>query len=129
MNKFISEKEKLLIKECKMILKEHPNLKKRKLNAIKDLEKRLYYLKVWSITETQPLHVLKNHDKRCFRGVNCYHLDHLLPIIFGYNNNIPPEKIGHISNLRFIRSTVNMRKGHKLTTESHKVLRKIKRNK
>lgn len=129
MKKVLTEREKLLITECKKILKEHPNLKKRKLNVIKDLDKRLYYLRVWCITEQQPLHVLKNHEKRCFRGANCWHLDHIVPISYGFYNNISPEKIGHISNLRFIRSTVNMRKGHKLTTESHKVLRKIKRKK
>jgi 5-methylcytosine-specific restriction endonuclease McrA len=129
MKKVLTEREKLLITECKKILKEHPNLKKRKLNTIKDLDRRLFYLKVWSITESQPLHLLKNHERRCFRGVNCWHLDHIVPISYGFYNNIPPEKIGHISNLRFIRSTINMRKGHKLTTESHKVLRKIKRKK
>ena len=129
MKKVLTEREKLLITECKKILKEHPNLKKRKLNVIKDLEKRFYYLQVWAITEQQPLHVLKGHDRRCFKGPSCFHLDHIVPISHGFYNNISPEKIGHISNLRFIRSTVNMRKGHKLTTESHKVLRKIKRRK
>ena len=127
MKNLLTEREKLLINECKKVIKENPNLKKRRLTAIKDLEKRLYYLLVWSITESQPLHTLRNNERRCFRGVNCYHLDHIYPISAGFYNKIPPEKIGHISNLRFIRSTVNMRKGHKLTSESHKVLRKIKR--
>jgi hypothetical protein len=123
----LKEKDQGLLTECKKILKENPNLKKRRLHLINDLEKRLYYLKVWSITESQPLHILENHGKRCFKGPSCFHLDHKLPISYGFHNNIPPEKIGHISNLRFIRSTVNMRKGHKLTTESHKVLRRLKR--
>lgn len=129
MKRLLTEKEKFLINECKKIIKENPNLKKRKLTVIKDLEKRLYYLKVWAITESQPLHVLKGHDRRCFRGPSCFHLDHIVPISHGYYSKIDPEKIGHISNLRFIRSTVNMRKGHKLTSESHKVLRRIKRKK
>lgn len=123
----MTEREKEIIKECKSILKKNPNLKKRRLNNIKDLEKRLYYYICWFVTESQPLHVLRNHNRRCFKGINCYHLDHIVPIVHGFYNNIPPEKIGSLSNLRFIRSTVNMRKGHKLTTESHKVLKKLKR--
>ena len=123
----LKEKDQGLLSECKKLLKENPDIKKRKLHLISDLEKRLYYIKVWVITESQPLHVLKGHDKRCFKGPSCFHLDHIVPISHGFYSKIPPEKIGHISNLRFIRSTVNMRKGHKLTTESHRVLRKIKR--
>lgn len=125
----LKEKDQALLTECKRLLKENPNLKKRRLHLIKDLEKRLYYYICWFVTESQPLHVLRNHNRRCFKGINCYHLDHIVPIVYGFYNNIPPEKIGSISNLRFIRSTVNMRKGHKLTTESHKVLKKLKRRK
>ena len=129
MKKAISERDKMLLNECKILLKDNPNIKKRKLTVIKDLEKRLYYIKVWCITESQPLHVLRNYDKRCFRGASCFHLDHIVPIIHGFHNKIPPEKIGSLSNLRFIRSITNMRKGHKLTTESHRVLKKIKKKK
>ena len=123
----LKEKDQGLLSECKKLLKENPEIKKRKLHLISDLEKRLYYIKVWVITESQPLHVLKGHDRRCFKGPSCFHLDHIVPISHGFYSKIPPEKIGNISNLRFIRSTVNMRKGHRLTTESHRVLRKIKR--
>lgn len=126
MKKKLTEKDKILLSECKKLLKENPNVKKRKLTTIKDLEKRLYYIKVWVITESQPLHLLKYYDRRCFKGPSCFHLDHIIPISYGFYNKIPAEKIGHISNLRFIRSIVNMRKGYKLTTESHKVLKKIK---
>jgi hypothetical protein len=123
----LKEKDQGLLSECKKLLKENPDIKKRRLHLISDLEKRLYYIKVWVVTESQPLHVLKGHDKRCFKGPSCFHLDHIVPISHGSYSKIPAEKIGHISNLRFIRSTVNMRKGRKLTTESHRVLRKIKR--
>ena len=123
----LKEKDQGLLSECKKLLKENPDIKKRRLHLISDLEKRLYYIKVWVVTESQPLHVLKGHDKRCFKGPSCFHLDHIVPISHGFYSKIPAEKIGHISNLRFIRSTVNMRKGHKLTTVSHRVLRKIKR--
>jgi hypothetical protein len=127
MKKALSERDKMLLNECKILLKENPNIKKRKLTSIKDLEKRLYYIQVWCFTEAQPLHVLRNSDKRCFRGASCFHLDHIVPIIHGFHSKIDPEKIGNLTNLRFIRSTTNMRKGHKLTTESHRVLRKFKK--
>lgn len=122
----LKEKEQELLIECKKILKANPNLKKRKID-FNDLEKRLYYLKVWAITESQPIHLLRNYDKRCFRGKSCYHLDHVVPIIHGFYSKIDPEKIGSLANLRFIKSEVNMRKGHKLTEASHRVLRKLKR--
>ena len=126
MKVILKEKEQELLIECKKILKANPNLKKKKINFV-DLEKRLYYLRVWAITESQPLHTLKNYEKRCFRGKDCCHLDHVVPIIHGFIKRIEPEKIGSLSNLRFIRSEVNMRKGHKLTEASHRVLRKLKR--
>ena len=111
----------------KELIKLMPSLKRKKLGKIKDDVKRRYYYLCWYYTESQPLHLLRNYEKRCFRGASCYHLDHVVAISYGYFNNIPPEKIGSLTNLRFIRSTVNMRKGSKLTTESHRVLRKFKK--
>lgn len=122
-----SKRELELIQECRVLVRKNPHLKKRKLNTIKDLEKRLYYIKVWIITESQPIFKLKDYDKRCFRGSGCHHLDHIVPISHGYLNKIPPEKIGSITNLRFIPSEENMKKGYKITEDSHKVLRKFKR--
>jgi hypothetical protein len=124
-----TKKELKIMAECREILKNHPKLKKRKLNKMKNLEKRLYYLKVWSITEKQPLHKLRYYSKRCFRGKGCYHLDHIVSISYGFLNKISPEKIGSLTNLRFISARANMKKGHKLTEESNKVLRKFKRSK
>lgn len=123
----LTKREEELLKECKEILRKHPKLKKKKLNKIKDLEKRRYYYICWTITESQPLYKLRNYKKRCFRGKNCYHLDHRVPISHGYYNNIPPEQIGSLSNLRFIKAKQNMKKNNKLTEDSHKVLRKFNR--
>jgi hypothetical protein len=129
MKVILKEKEQELLNECKKILKANPNLKKRKIN-MNDLEKRLYYLKVWAITESQPLHTLKNYAKRCFRCFRGVHLDHIYPISAGFYNKIAPEKIGSLTNLRFIPIKDNMRKGGKITNESKKVLKKlIKKNK
>ena len=128
-----TKKELKLMQECRFIIKKNPNLKKRKLNKIKNLEKRLYYLRVWSITESQPLHKLKNHNKRCFYGKNCYHLDHRCSISEGFKNDIPPEIIGRMDNLKFMPAKLNMEKGYKVTKyrlqETLKKSRRFKRNK
>lgn len=78
----------------------------------KDKNKLKYYKKVWKITEQQDLTSLPNHDKRgkISRMENAYHLDHIVPIIEGYKNNIKPEVIGDISNLRFIPALKNIKR-------------------
>ena len=70
-------------------------------------KKKLYYNLVRSITEKQPLYLLDNFDKR---GRQTFHVDHIIPIIYGYINNIAAEKIGHISNLRIISAKENLQK-------------------
>ena len=51
-----------------------PKLKKRSLDKIKNKKKRLYYLRVWLVTEMQPLKKLKNSHSFFLsfisRGVN-----------------------------------------------------------
>ena len=91
---------------------------------IKDLEKRLYYAMVWYHTEQQPLYVLENHDKR---GWKEYHLDHIYPISKAYYQNIPPEKVGNIKNLRFIHHKENMIKGNTVNEDAKNALRRINR--
>ena len=129
--KYIREDNKFVIledgdvdvkKELAKILKSNPYIKNR-IKGIKDLNKKLYYAKVWWITESNDLTVLKNHKRRKFRGG--FHLDHIFCIICGYKNNIPPEAIGHIDNLRFIPYKLNMRKRDLITEETQKIINKI----
>jgi hypothetical protein len=108
------------------IYKIMPKLKKRGLDKITDNDKRLYYLRVWLITEIQPLHKLPNYSKRCWDRVGCYELDHILSISYSYLEGIPPHKVGSLENLRFIPKKENRSKSFKLTEDSHKVLRKFK---
>jgi hypothetical protein len=110
-------------KEIRKICKKYPKIK-QKIKNIKDLEKKLYYAMVWGVTESQPLHILENFDKRGWRN---HHLDHIYPISMGFKEKIPPEKVGNIKNLRFIPYTENLDKGFKVTTESMNALRRIKR--
>jgi len=76
-------------------------------------EKRLYYLKVRSITRSQPLKTLKDYDKRGNSKNDGYHLDHIYPISLGFTNNIPAEEIGNIKNLRYIPWLENILKSNK----------------
>jgi predicted transcriptional regulator len=110
-------------KEIRKICKKYPKIK-QKIKNIKDLDKKLYYAMVWGVTESQPLHILENFDKRGWRN---HHLDHIYPISMGFKEKIPPEKVGNIKNLRFIPYTENLDKGFKVTTESMNALRRIKR--
>ncbi len=103
-----------------------PKLKKRDFTHINDKNKLLYYLRVWYVTEIQPLHKLINYSKRCWGRSGCYELDHILPISYSYLENIPPHLVGSIDNLRFISKEENRSKGFKLNEDSHKILRKFK---
>ena len=119
----LSSKNDKIRYEIRKICKKYPKIKK-KIKNIKDLEKKLYYARVWEVTEQQPLYILENFDKRGWKN---HHLDHIYPISMGFKEKIPPEKVGNIKNLRFIPYNENLDKGFKVTTESMNALRRIKR--
>lgn len=112
-----SEIKKIIRKICK----NYPKIK-QKIKNITNLEKKLYYALVWEVTESQPLYILENFDKRGWKN---YHLDHIYPISMGFKEKIPPEKIGNIKNLRFIHFTENIDKGSKITKDSKRALKRI----
>lgn len=118
----IDNKSKIYYK-IRKITKKYPKIK-QKIKSIKNLEKKLYYAKVWEVTEEQPLRILENSDKR---GWKDHHLDHIYPIAMGFHNDISPNKIGNIKNLRFIPYKENLSKGSTLTNESKNALRRLKR--
>lgn len=66
-------------------------------------------------TNKQNLSLLENSDKpRGLAGTpGNYQLDHMVSVRYGFDNNIPPEIIGDISNLRFIPWEENLSKGMK----------------
>ena len=120
------------IKECINCGSEYKSIGKRKHtskycsmqcrveyeNSEKDIDKIEYYKQVWKITESQPLELLEGYDinkrTRIDLDENAYHIDHIVPIIYGYENNIPPEELGNIKNLQFIKAIENHRKSKKL---------------
>lgn len=62
-------------------------------------------------TELNDLTKLENYNKRGRAGTNgAYHLDHIYTIFDGFSNNVPPEIIGNINNLRFIPWEENVSK-------------------
>lgn len=78
-----------------------------------------YRKKVQSITRKQPLFQLENYSNR---GKGSFHLDHIVSIKYGFDNEIDPEIIGNIANLRYLYWSENNQKRHYLTQEGWDVL-------
>jgi hypothetical protein len=66
-----------------------------------------YKRQVWAETRKQPIENLENFDKRERTG---YHLDHIYSIRQGFIDDVKPEIIGSICNLRMITSKENISK-------------------
>lgn len=78
-------------------------------------DRERYYKKVRRLTEQQHLSLLENYEKRGHftNSKDSYHLDHIIPVCYGWLNNIPEEIIADISNLRFIPACDNIAKSSK----------------
>jgi hypothetical protein len=79
-------------------------------------ERKKYYLDVWRITREQPLYTLESYEKRghVLQEGKGYQLDHIYPISKGFEHNISPDVIGHISNLQMLSASDNAKKGAKI---------------
>lgn len=110
-----------LKKEFLEVTKNRPFIKKR-VKHIKNVKKKIYYAKVWIITEANDLTTLRNHSKRGFRK---FHLDHVFSISEGFKNSIPPEAIGDIRNLRFIHHKKNIKKGSDVDADGIRIINEI----
>ena len=123
MDKTNKDANKKLINEFNTLTKGHPYVKQR-VKTIKNYEKKIYYAKVWILTEGNDLSKLKNHSKRGFKR---YHLDHIYPISQGFKNDIPPEAISDMRNLKFIPAKKNLKKRDEVTKEGLKLIKEIQR--
>jgi len=74
--------------------------------------KRAYYQQVWDITELNNKNV-KNIE---LRGLT-FHLDHIIPISFGFYYNISPNIIGDVNNLRIVSFKDNFNKNQQITED------------
>ena len=83
-----------------------------------------YKKECWKITKQQSINLLDNYNKRvqtehivkygfgnCMRSEDLYTLDHQISIWYGYKNDISPEIIGNINNLKYILAKHNTMKG------------------
>ncbi len=75
---------------------------------------------VWEITELNAPKVDGINKRNFYR----WHLDHIIPISFGFEHNISPLLIGSIENLQVITRDKNGTKGCNLTDKSYEVLSK-----
>lgn len=84
--------------------------------------KKLYYKLVWIHTERNAKYLPYYKD----RGWDKKHIDHIVPIHYGFKHSILPQLIGSLINLRMLDKNNNMRKNSRLTEESHKILNRWK---
>lgn len=82
------------------------DLKKERLKL-----KREYYKKVWEFTLNNDISALMKGKQR---GFHKHHIDHIYPISKGFKNNIPPDKIGSLDNLRPLYWRDNLAKSARL---------------
>ncbi|QQV89026.1 hypothetical protein [Providencia phage PSTRCR_121] len=94
-------------------------------------EKRQYTYLVNKASEKYDLSVLPNYDKP--RGIcgqeGVYQLDHIIPIQYGFDNDIDPEIIGHIKNLQFIPWELNNEKRDNIDDSGLALLKELLRGK
>lgn len=108
----LSEENKEIIKSI------YPNIINKPEKITIKREKANYYSKCWEFTEYNAP-ILEGIEKREFKK---YDIDHIVPISYGYKNNIPAELIGSIENLRIISNKENLIKNNKITEDAIKIL-------
>jgi hypothetical protein len=84
-----------------------------------ETEFKKYKKIVMQWTNKNDLKTLENYEKRGIVAENSesYHLDHIISIWYGFNNNIHPKLIGSMENLRFIPGTENLKKNKHIIGE------------
>ena len=83
---------------------------------------------VWRYTNQQPIHKLKNFEKRGHANQGKYHLDHKFSIFEGYKQNVPAKIIGNICNLEMIIGRNNLSKNKKCSVLLEELLESFKRS-
>lgn len=78
----------------------------------KDPYRYYYYFQVW-VKTIQNKHKVSNIEKRSWD----FHLDHVIPISYGFENHILPDIIGSDKNLRIISRFENRKKGKWVTDD------------
>lgn len=84
-----------------------------------------YRNRVKSVTKKQPIRLLENIEKRGPANVDGWHLDHAYSVKQGFLNDVSPEIIGHICNLRMIPAKDNIIKKEGCSITLTELLRQI----
>lgn len=93
------------------------------LSNLFDSDYNQYRLKVDAITESNYITYFDAiNPNGVKRGTHDYHIDHIVPVKYGYENGIPPEIIAHPSNLQMLHWQENNQKGDKLLESAKPVL-------
>lgn len=104
-------------------IKVHPNGARGKIGKIRNYWKRQYYIRVWEATAINEV-LLPNYDRKYIDRLDT---DHIVPISYGFKNNISPELIGSIDNLQLIPTQTNRDKGTKITPRALCLLKRWKK--
>jgi len=93
-------------------------------------EYKIYSKLVWKFTNRQNHQSLENSELRGHVKYlnNAHHLDHMYSIFAGFNNDIPPELIGAIENLKYITAHENVKKGVNISFISEAIKQCISEN-
>ena len=102
-----------------IVLQIYPDCNKNPKIKTKRKNKAKYYRECWEETEKNAPK-LEGIEKRAFKQ---YDIDHIVPIFYGYKNNISPQLIGSLDNLRIIPNEENKEKGIKITDDSMRLLK------
>lgn len=87
------------------------------INRFRSFDKFLYNLQVAIHSNINSIEV-DNIDKRGSQ----FHLDHIIPISYGFNNGIDYKLISHKDNLQILTAKDNMSKGFKMTDKAKDLL-------
>ena len=99
---------------------EIPSCSNHKIRLDGGFRKKEYFKSVWDVTEKNAKTIRKKQ-----KGKNgALHLDHIVPIFYGYKNRIPIELIASSENIRLISAEENLNKGAYLIKESIELLAK-----
>lgn len=119
-------KERLIAKypwTFPILAKPKSNVRRQVKIEGKTFWQRQYYIRVWIATLRNEI-LLPNFDKKNIDGLDT---DHIVPISYGFKNNISPEFIGSLENLQLIPNQLNLNKGAKITPRALCLLKRWKK--
>lgn len=88
------------------------------LARVNNLARRRYEAQVRRISELNKFRIPGVE----LRDFYIMHMDHIVPILYGFKNRIPVELMGSPANLQMLSARENMDKGHILTPKGIKLL-------